>query len=260
MTAALYCRVPGNWFSDPSLCWFEWQSLVSGLLALAAAGVAGVLLWKQVQQANDHREDEIARKHRASRLTLPLTLSAVSALTQNASDRIADEYEQYGPDGFEKTIDAITEGRAPRAHFDPIVLPTSVTSSFERFVESLNRSEDIRHVAELMASTQIFISRFNSFQIDGAGVKLGLESLMLDAAKVKILNGSIFNYARFVDDGRFGIVGTLSHDEAWDVIHGSAQSLVFSRKQPDVFFPGFSEQIQSYKKNAISPWIEKFEG
>jgi hypothetical protein len=102
------------------------------------------------------------------------------------------------------------------------------------------------------------LSRYNDFKLDQAGAKLGLASLLLDAAKVKLLNDRIFNYARFVDDDSFGIVGVVGTADAWDEIHGSAQSLVFLRDSPDVFFPDFEELIERYKEQDISPWIEKF--
>lgn len=254
----LQCDAPVDWVGDFSQCLFEWQGLEGAGLAVLAAVIGAGLLLKQIRQTQRHRDEEISRRHNAARLTLPLSLSAVTELLQRVADEVADEFEQYGPDGFNRTFDAIMEGRAPRTHFEPVALPNEVIGSFERFVESLKRASDIRHVAELMASAQILISRFNSFKLDDAGAKTGLVTLMLNAAKVKLLNEKIFNYARFVDDSEFGIVGVINQNAAWDEIHGAAQSLVFLRKQPDLFFPAYQEHIQGYKDHAISPWNEKF--
>lgn len=82
---------------------------------------------------------------------------------------------------------------------------------------------------------------------------------MIDAAKVKLLNDRIFNYSRFVDEGSFGIVDIFSAAEVWDEIHKSAQSLVFRREIPDIFFADFQDRIQRYKERDVSPWIEKLE-
>lgn len=123
---------------------------------------------------------------------------------------------------------------------------------------SLTDANDIRHVAELMGSIQILLSRYNDFDLNQAGAQLNLVGLLLDAAKVKLLNDKIFNYARFVDDRPFGIVGVVKLADAWDQIHGKAQGLVFLRDRPDIFFPDFKERTQSYKEHDTSPWIEKF--
>ena len=258
-TALARCDVPADWAADFSQCLYEWQGLEAAGLAIVAAAIGAGLLLSQIKQAQNHREDEIARKHRAARLSLPLSLSAVSELVQSVSRELADEFEQYGPDGLNKSIDAVLDGRALRTRFEPVRLPSEVISSFERFVESLDRPADVRHVAELMASLQILVSRFNGFDVGGAGAKMGLVALLLDAGKVKLLNEKIFNYARFVDEGEFGIVGIMDPSEAWDEIHGAAQSLIFLRERPDVFFPDFRERIQGYKEHAVSPWNEKFE-
>lgn len=228
------------------------------MLAVIAAGLSVWFLQKQLNQAREHRVDEISRRHNAARLTLPLALAAVSEIVQRIADEVAGEIEKYGPEGFSKTFDAILDG-APRSKFDPLALPTDVIRSFEEFVASLEDARDIRHVAELMGSIQILLSRHNDFNLNEAGAKLNLVSLLLDAAKVKLLNDRIFNYARFVDNDSFGIVGVLPTSDAWDQVLGKAQSLVFWRDSPDAFFPDLQERIQSYKEHEISPWLEKFE-
>ena len=178
---------------------------------------------------------------------------------KDIADEVASEYEKFGPDGFSKSFDAILNEGKTRSEFDPIELPNDVIGTFEEFVASLTDPRDIRHVAELMGSIQILLSRYNDFDLNQAGVKLNLASLLLDAAKVKLLNEKMFNYARFVDENSFGIVGVAAHADAWDQIHGRAESLVFGRDTPDIFFPDFQERVQSYKEQGISPWIERFE-
>jgi hypothetical protein len=252
------CDVPADWVIDFSQCLYEWQGLEAAGLAVVATAIGATMVLRQISQTREHREDEIARKHRAARLSLPLSLSAVSDLVQNIADNLADEFEQYVPNLEQKDIGAILDGRASRTRFDPVSLPHEVIQSFERFVESLEREEDIRHVAELMASIQILVSRYNSFDLNSAGARLGLVGRLLDAAKVKLLNEKIFNYARFVDDGKFGIVGSKAQKKTWDEIHGAAQKLVFLRRRPDLFFPDLQEKIEGYKSHNINPWNEKF--
>jgi hypothetical protein len=126
-------------------------------------------------------------------------------------------------------------------------------------VASLDRAEDIRHVAELLASIQILLSRYNSLDFKQAAVQLSLVGLLLDAAKVKLLNEKIYNYARYVDDSSFGIVGVMPSADAWDEIHDKAVGLLFHRERPEPFFPEFKKRIDDYKGRNTSPWNEKFE-
>jgi hypothetical protein len=254
------CDIPPDWVSDFSQCLYEWQGLEGAGLALLAAFVGAWFLKSQIKQAGDHRKDEIARRHNAARLTLPLALASVSELIQKTVHQIAYELEQFGPDGFRKAFDANVEGKGHRRSFDPVRLSDDVISAFRQLVESLTDHQDVRHVAELVASLQIYSSRYDDFDLHGAGSRTNLEGLLLDAAKIQLLNDKIYNYARFVDDASFGVVGVGSVADAWDEIHGKAQGLVFRRDSPDFFFPAFQERIDRYKERGLSPWIEKFGG
>jgi len=247
------CDIPADWSSTFSQCLYEWQGLEAGALALLAAGIGVIFVQRQIKQAQAHRIDEIDRRHNAARLTLPLALAAVTKMIQKIADEAAGEFEKYGPDGFSKTFDAILEGDGNRSRFEPIVI-----GSFEEFAASLTDARDVRHVAELVGNIQILLSRYNDFDLGQAGVTMGLIGLLIDAATIKLLNEKLFNYSRFVDESSFGIVGIISEADAWDQIHGAAQSLVFRRDSPDAFFPDFKELIARYKENKVSPWIEKF--
>jgi hypothetical protein len=182
----------------------------------------------------------------------------VSELVQTIANEVGDEFESFGPDGA-RTIEAILGDDAERVRFDPVSLANEVLGSFRDFVASLNHDSDVRHVAELVASIQILLSRYNGFDLKQAGVQRNLSGLLIDAGKVSLLTEKIYNYARFVDDSSFGIVGVITAAEAWDQIHGKAQSLVFLRQSPDAFFPDLKRRIDGYKEHDISPWNEKFE-
>lgn len=257
-TDLVRCDVPADWINTFSQCLYEWQGIEGALLALLAAGASIWFLQKQINQTQRHRTDELARRHNAARLTLPLTLSSISELVQSMANEIAVEFEKFGPDGFSKTFDAILEQGQVRSRFSPVTLPSEILASFQDFVSSLTHERDVRHVAELIGSIQILISRYNSFDINQTAASTNLIGLLLDCAKTKLLNEKIFNYARFVDDSEFGIIDKNSTANAWDEIHGAAQGLVFSRASPDAFFPELEQRIQQYKEHGVSPWMEKF--
>lgn len=253
------CGIPADWVSNLSQCLYDWQGLEAAILALVAAGVGVVFLQRQITQQQEHRADELSRRHNAARLTLPLALAAVSEVVQTIADEVAEEFESFGPDGS-RTIEAVLDKESDKDRFVPVSLPHEVLGSFEEFVASLDDGRDIRHVAELVASIQILLSRYNGFDLKQVAVQHNLAGLLIDAAKVKLLNEKIYNYARFVDNSSFGIVGVMSAGAAWDEIHTKAQGLVFRRKSPDIFFPDLKKRIDGYKEHDISPWNEKFEG
>jgi hypothetical protein len=258
MMHGVTCGIPADWAHNFSQCLYDWQALEGAGLALVAAGVSIWAIQKQIRQAQDHRDDDISRRHTAARVTLPLALAAVSELAQTIADHVADEFDNFEPDGS-RTIEAVLDKEIDRTRFEPISLPHDVLGSFEDFVASLERSDDIRHVAELMASIQILLSRYNSFDFKQAAVQLSLVGLLLDAAKVKLLNEKIYNYARFVDDSAFGIVGVMPFANAWDEIHRKATGLLFHRQWPEPFFPELKKRIDGYKERNTTPWHEKFE-
>ena len=255
MANRLQCAVPSAWVSDFSQCLYEWQGIEAGLAAIIGA----FLLWRQIRQSDRHRQNEIDRRHIAAKLTMPLALSAISELTQTIANEIATELETYQPDAYGRTFDAILSEKAFRKRFDPVEVRQEVLGAFEKFVETMSCHADIKHVSELIASIQVLTSRFNSQDLQGAGAKLNLESLLLDAAAVKVLNDRMFNYARNVDQATFGIVGVISNDEAWDLIQGGAQGLVFARSIPDHLFPAIQKLIDRNKDSSGSPWLRKFQ-
>lgn len=260
ITDRLQCDVPADWTQDFSQCLYEWQGLEGGALALAAALIGSIFLWKQIQQAKKHRQNDLDRRHYAAKLTMPLALSSVCELCQLIADEIANELETYEPESSAKTMQAILDDRIARKRFDPVELPEAVIGGFERFAETLSSQNDVKHLSELIATIQILYSRYNSQNLLGAGARTNLESLLLDAATVKTLCDSMFNYARSVDQSSFGIVGVITHQEAWNRIHASAQGLVFLRNSPDFFFPAIEALVSRYQESGTSPWLEKFPG
>jgi hypothetical protein len=237
---------------------YDWQTLISGLLALGAAIWAGKLLRRQISQAEEFRRDEITHRHNASRVVLPLALSSIDELCREVSSAIAHEFEVR--QNFNEAFAEAAKDSEPPARFKPVSLSSEVISEMKGFAETLRGQKSVRHVGELMSSIQILISRFNSFDLDQGNdvVKYGLSGLLIDVAKVGLLNDKMYNYGRFVD-GKFAIVGRVSDAEAWDMIHKKAESLIFTRRIPDIFFEPLNERVQRYKKDGRSPWFEKFE-
>ncbi len=255
----LNCRMPFDWLSDFGQCLFDWQTLAAGVLAVSGAMFTIKIISKQISQAEMHRNDEIERRHQAARVALPLALSAVSELTQTISDNIALKIENYDPETGSITLDAILDDENETTLLPKLTIPENVIDSFQQFTETLSQKDEIRHIAELLSSLQILLSRYNSFNFNQAGFLPSMHGLLMDAGKVRLLIDQLYNYSRFVEDETFAIVGTIDDKTAWEKILGKAQSLVFKRENPDIFLAALSERTKRYKDNAVSPWIEKFD-
>lgn len=258
MKEPLYCRVPTQWLADPSLCLFEWQTLLSGLLALGAAFLGASFLYKQIGQTDRLHRDELRRQHAAARTALPIALSSISGMVSEIVSNVAHALESQDNPDFETAFADGAQSETDRKMKSVSISP-DVIALIQNFVETLNSQQNVRHTAELVSSIQILISRYNSFDLNGIGAVEGLYSLLLDSAKISLLNDSIYNYGRFIDEDDFSVIHRNSNATAWDMIHGKAQSAVFLRRSPDFFFGRLKERIERYKASDASPWLEKFQ-
>jgi len=249
------CRVPSDWVQDISACWYDWQTLIGACLALAGAGLTIWMISEQVFESRRQREDEITRRHRAARVTLPLTLAAVSDVTSEIAKNVCNIREKFTPDEKGQTLEIILEEAAIPSQFEAVSLSPQALSSFEDFVETLDKPSDIAHVHELVASLQVLMSWYNSFDLHAASVATSLERLLLRAARVKLLTDIMFTYAREPNAKDFSLMSN-SRAVIWDELHKAAQSLVFGRPSPDLYFDGFKETIELCKNEDKSPWVE----
>ena len=250
-----YCLDLPHGFAILGSWLYDWQTLVAGTFAL----FAGRFVWLQIRQAEKFHRDEINRHHNAARAVLPLALSAIGELCQSIVENIANQIEGFGENGSDTNWESFLAGEGSVKQFENLSISDDVIQAFQRFIETLTDKGNIRHVAELISNLQILLSRYNSLNLHQAGLIENLYGLLLDTAKVNLLNDRIFNYGRFVDDSQFSVIGTVSNIEAWDMIHRKAQDLVFLRKSPDLFFSRIYESIDRSKASGRSPWNEKFD-
>lgn len=238
--------IVGNWL-------YNWQTLFGACLAFAGAWCTVEKIREQISLSKNQRGDEIARRHRAARTTLPLTLAAVSDVTNEVTENVCDIRERFYPDGSRELLESILQDPFP-SRFKPTKLTPEAISSFEDFVETISDSNDIEHAQEFFSSLQFLLSSYNSFDLNSAGLALRLENLLLAAARVKLLTDVMFSYAHQSDAKTFSLM-TNSRTVIWDKIHNSAQSLVSLRPSHDLYFEGFRTTIERYKSDDKSPWV-----
>ena len=248
-----YCLQLPHWSKIVGQWLYDWQTLIAGLLAISGALYGAYKLNEQTRQAALFHKEELSRRHNAARVVLPLALSEISEFSQKVADNVIREIETR-IDILD--TDPVLEGGArqlPNQHF-----PDSPIAAFQIFVETLLNEKNIRHVAELISSLQILNARYLSTNLHQVDTISNLYSLLLDAAKVRLLTDAMFNYARFVDESLFAMVGVENDDVIWDKIQGNAIGLLFFQERPDQFFPEIVARIRRYKEDNISPWNEKF--
>ncbi|WP_295528374.1 hypothetical protein [Novosphingobium sp. Chol11] len=222
-------------------------------MAFSAALLTVSAIRRQINQADRLHENERQQRHNASRAIMPLVLSEISDFCLKIATAVSDEIEARG---FGEKTDWLAE-LAPDESSK--VLPsqqflTTAIPALQSFIQSLTDQENIRHIAELIGSLQILTSRYRSLNLYQVDAVISLYGLLLDTAKVRMLAHSIFNYARFVDQSPFGLVGPTPHVNVWDKIHGEAHGLLFSRKNCDQFFLEISSRIKRYKEHDYTPW------
>ena len=67
------------------VAWLDhWQTLISGVLAVAAAAVSIGFLSKQIRQADKQEQERQRRRHATAKATLPLALSQIRDSTEVA--------------------------------------------------------------------------------------------------------------------------------------------------------------------------------
>lgn len=240
----------GQWF-------YDWQTLIGGVLALMAALWAGSKVQYQIRQVDTLHRNELLRRRNSARVMLPFALSSILAFCQKAGTNLAVAIEVLqepictGDDGFDNVIVAPS--------LNQIEFPSSAIDALARFVECLDDNEQEKHVAELVAQLQIFHAKYEE-QSDNTIPHLdSLYMLLVSAGTVKFLVETVFNYARFTDNASFAKVGAISQPDAWLGIKKSMLGLVFDRPAKNGFINKIDSIIDREIEVGTSPWIEKFE-
>ena len=238
---------------------YDWQTLLSGLLALGAALWAGSLIRSQIAQADQFHRNEVKRSHNAARVALPMALSEVSRYIQQVAENVIAELERYGDGSDLVPREVLAQGGADVEPLPEVDLPKDVIPLFQSFVQTLSSDSDIRHVAELLSSLQILHARYSTLNFNQVAMESTLYGRLVDAAKVGYLNDSLFNYGRYLESGDFAVVNVVAPSDAWDEIHEKAVGFLFSRRNPESILVELSKRFEGYKARSTSPWLEKID-
>lgn len=235
---------------------YNWQTLLGAALASIAAFVTVQKLREQIRQSDNHRSDEIKRRHTSARVALPFTLAALSDYCRQIAGNIADAVDQIDNGNWAIILRGEYSGTIPLEEID---FPIEVIPGISLFSETLRDPLDIKHMAELSARVQIMTSRYESFDKKRADAKQWLYTILIDCGIVSYLCNSIYNYARFAQDDGFSVVGVTDTKKSWDEVQNAITGLLFERPLLDRYVKETWGQITQYIENDTLPWIAKFE-
>ncbi len=99
MQASAECKgMPATW--PPSQhCeylkfFYDWQQLIAGLIAIAAAIIGWLAINRQVRQGEEQERERVRSRHAAARAMLPLALSGISDYAHDCADELVALYRQ----------------------------------------------------------------------------------------------------------------------------------------------------------------------
>ena len=186
MSAELFCRVPANWLTEPSLCLFEWQTLLSGALAIGAAGAGAILLYSQIKQADRHESERRERRFAAARATLPLALSEITSFARIMVEVLAALRTRV-----------INPTALPEAFVSPTV-SDELIKNLQGFIEAAHDFTIVDHVCEIIREIQVLTARVESLQNDASliGQEANIDEYIVQAARLHVIAGNLFDFAR----------------------------------------------------------------
>ncbi len=132
----------------------QWQTLITGIIALIASVITVSIIRKQIKQSDKHYKDNIDRKHRAIKSGLCLAINEISSYSEDCFRvlcELADHANNFEDESWEIFIQSFDEP-----------LPTFPTSSFDLLRDAIESSpiEDSKKLAKVISYGQVQKARF----------------------------------------------------------------------------------------------------
>lgn len=181
--------------SSPDNLVYHYQTLISGFLAVAAAGFTVWVLLHQVWVMQRQHEELINRQYRAARSSLSLALMDISDYAEQCVNLLSQVLSKH-----DEEDDIRDEVDAPP-------MPASALSSLSQLI-ALADEQDARKLQSLLIHLQIQRSRLVSRLLDisptrspnSSWVKQDLRHDVLDAFILMRMTNIMFAYARWEVD------------------------------------------------------------
>lgn len=172
----------------------DWQTLITGALAIAAALIGGYFVNAQVRLAKRQEDERLRRRHAATRATMPLTLSALMEYARLCGRSL-------------RLLSLSTTANTVRAaqfqNFEPPPVPGDKITALAEIIEA-GRPDVGRAIAQLLHKLQVQDGRLRSTKSDVLDphshtrgiLKVALDDFIIDAADLYARCEGMLDYAR----------------------------------------------------------------
>jgi hypothetical protein len=210
---------------------FNWQTLVTGILAIVAAFIGGGFVYYQTRTAQAADRDRVARRHAAARSTLPLVLSGMMEYARHVGAGLRALYLSSAGDAV--TRESIIEWMTPP-------LPSDATRALSEVIEAAS-NEMAEVISDLLGQLQVQNVRLRGMKDDAiAGtpgrrslLKIELDTYISDIADIYARCEALLGYARretetanagpSADDLRRALFLMGFHEPAFDRLKNAMQ-------------------------------------
>ena len=203
-------------------CLKEWQTLVAGLLALAAA----IIAWRQLNFQRQESESRRRRREMAYRAVLPVDLATFMDYLEDCYEAAVIALQMMRPEG------------AGSETFNIPKLPDRLIPNLQNLIEQLDK-HNADAIAEILKSYQLQNSRlraalenFNSENSDAA-----IEATFQDTVRLWLLVDGVFPFSR--DEEKTIPPFSLSEAEV-------KRALVFLGQKSSYYIPSANDEKRIY--------------
>lgn len=175
--------------------WMDhWQTMLTGVAAVAAASASIYYLRKQISEASTQEIRRRSRRLAAARARLQLSLSDAISFANEAIDLLRS-YLDAPMTNRSKVADLAATPRP--------LLPDQAILSFEAVIEATDDDEFAGYVASMVSEMQVLNSRLQGLATEASALgPHNLHAYLMNAAKIHGYAAGAFRYARRETDER----------------------------------------------------------
>lgn len=171
---------------------YRWQTLIAGLIAVAAALIGGAFVINQTRESRRQHETLLARRHAAARSVLPLALSGLVDYAEEAANAL-------------ESLRSTAAGARVRGHAGtPFVPPAIDPANIDRLRDTIEGASTAiaDRVAMVISDVQILDARLRSFTSklrpgsSSIVVVHNLDDYSINAGTIYARCSELFAYAR----------------------------------------------------------------
>jgi hypothetical protein len=177
-----------DWFSIPSVCLYDWQTLMTGIAAVVVGGLTVRYLKKQIDQAA-----RVAQEERNARLTVARAKLMVpsSHLAEHARTCF-DELKAFEP--------AVTQHAGPANPVNIPHLPPNVEGALDALLGGTQDRNAIFAVSAVYGEQQVLGARASDMHLNPPAHAHSLDYYYMQPIIMHAVAMSLLTYARYEND------------------------------------------------------------